>query len=73
MTFGDNGKGMVLSSSNKQKINGRRSTKSELIGVDDALPRILWTKYFLEEQGYEVEPSVVYQDNKRAMLLEING
>ena len=33
----------------------------------------MWTKFFLEEQGYEVEMSRLYQDNQSAMLLEING
>lgn len=59
------GKGMTITLSRKQKINGKRSTESELIGVDDALPHILWTKYFLECQGYDLGPSILYQDNKK--------
>ncbi len=35
------GKGMAITFSRKQKINGKSSTKSEIIGVDDALPHIL--------------------------------
>jgi hypothetical protein len=34
---------------------------------------ILWTKLFLEAQGYEVDKNIVYQDNKSAILLETNG
>jgi hypothetical protein len=34
---------------------------------------ILWTKLFLEAQGYNVEKNIVYQDNKSAILLETNG
>jgi hypothetical protein len=34
---------------------------------------ILWTKLFLEEQGYEIGKNVLYQDNKSAILLEKNG
>jgi hypothetical protein len=34
---------------------------------------ILWTKLFLKEQGYEVDRNVLYQDNKSAILLELNG
>jgi hypothetical protein len=34
---------------------------------------ILWTKLFLEEQGYSVYDNILYQDNKSAMLLEHNG
>jgi hypothetical protein len=33
---------------------------------------ILWTKLFLEAQGYNVEKNIVYQDNKSAILLETN-
>jgi len=39
----------VLFKSNKQKINTRSSTESELIVVDDILPTIQWTKNFLSE------------------------
>jgi hypothetical protein len=39
----------------------------------DAATMILWTKLFLEAQGYNVEKNSVYQDNKSAILLETNG
>jgi hypothetical protein len=45
----------------------------ELVGVNDVLPQVIWTKYFLEAQGYGIKDSVVYQDNKSAMLYEQNG
>jgi hypothetical protein len=70
VTFGS---GMALSFSKKQKLNVKSSTEAELVGVDDGLPLVLWTRYFLEEQGYEMRPSLIYQDNKSAMLLEKNG
>jgi hypothetical protein len=34
---------------------------------------ILWTKLFLEEQGYRISQNVLHQDNKSAILLETNG
>ena len=37
------------------------------------MPQVLWTRYFLEAQGYTVHDSVVYQDNQSAILLEKNG
>jgi hypothetical protein len=67
------GNGMAISFSRKQKLNTKSSTESELVGVDDAMPLVIWTRYFLQEQGYEMKPSLVYQDNKSAMLLEENG
>jgi hypothetical protein len=37
--------------SKKQKLNTKSSTEAELVGVDNALVLILWTKLFLEDQG----------------------
>jgi hypothetical protein len=51
----------------------KSSTEAEVVGVDDRLPLVLWTRYFLQEQGYEMRPSLIYQDSKSTMLLEQNG
>jgi hypothetical protein len=67
------GKGAMQSIARKQKMNVRSSTEGELVAVDDAATMILWTKLFLEAQGYDVEKNIVYQDNKSAILLETNG
>ena len=45
------GKGSIYSCSTKQKLNTKSSTESELVGVDDVMPIILWMRYFLEAQG----------------------
>jgi hypothetical protein len=34
---------------------------------------ILWTNLFREEQGYDINSNILYQDNKSATLLETNG
>jgi hypothetical protein len=44
-----------------------------LVGLDDVMALVLWTRYFLEAQGYSVDDNIVYQDNQSAMLLEKNG
>lgn len=67
------GKGAVYSSSTRQRLNTRSSTEAELVGANDFMPQILWTRYFLQEQGYEVRENILYQDNQSAMLLETNG
>jgi len=67
------GTGVPISISRKQKLNTRSSTEAELVAVDDVSTMILWTRLFLEEQGYRVSRNVVYQDNKSAILLETNG
>ena len=45
------GNGCVYSKSNKQKINTKSSTEAELVAASDMSGQILWTLYFLEEQG----------------------
>jgi hypothetical protein len=65
--------GMALSYSWKQKINTKSSTEAELVGVDDSLEYILWARYFMIEQGYDMDQSLLYQDNMSAILLKTNG
>ena len=72
MSFED-GKGVVQSISRKQKLNTKSSTEAELVGVDNVSVAILWTKLFLEAQGYKILKNILYQDNKSAILLEENG
>ncbi len=67
------GEGAVQSASRKQKINTRSSTEAEVVGVDDMLILMIWTKLFMEAQGYNIERNILYQDNKSAILLEENG
>ena len=62
-----------MSGSTKQKVNTRSSTESELVGVDDFTSKILWTKKFLEQQGYEGNETIVYQDNMSTIKLLENG
>jgi hypothetical protein len=48
-------------------------TGAELIGINDAMTQILWTRRFLQYQGYKDTESVVYQDSQSAILLERNS
>jgi hypothetical protein len=65
--------GIPISVSTKQKLNTKSSTESELVGIDDMMPIIIWTRYFLLEQGYRVVENLLLQDNKSLILLERNG
>ena len=67
------GRGFPIVSSTKQKLNTRSSTESELVGVDDMMPSIIWARYFLKVQGYNVHDNIIFQDNQSAILLERNG
>ena len=59
--------------SSKQNLNTKSSTEAELVGVDDVLTQVIWTRYFLKEQGYMIHDNVIYQDNQSAIRLEKNG
>jgi hypothetical protein len=48
------GRGFSISVSTKQRLNIKILTESDLVGVDDMMPIILWTCYFLLSQGYGV-------------------
>jgi len=67
------GRGAIFSTSTKQKLNTRSSTECELVGVNDVMAQVLWNRYFLEAQGYDLEDNIVFQDNESAILLERNG
>jgi hypothetical protein len=72
MSYGD-GNGAIQSILRKQKLNTKSSIKSELVGVNNVSVMILWTELFLEEQGYNINSNILYQDNKSAIVLETNG
>ena len=67
------GKGAIISASQKQKVNAGSSTESELIAGSDALSDVVWSRYFLLEQGYSMEPSRLHQDNESTIKLINNG
>ena len=70
LTFG---KGATTSSSNKQKVPSKSSTESEIIGLHDKSSDVLWTRHFLEAQGYTIDTNIVYQDNMSTLSLAKNG
>jgi hypothetical protein len=67
------GQGMALSYSWKQKMNTTSSTKTNFFGIDNLLGYILWARYFMHKQGFNMEASLLYQDNMSTMLVETNG
>jgi hypothetical protein len=70
MTYGQ---GAPISMSRKQKLNTRSSTEAELVGPDDLSVLILWTRLFMQCQGYDIDKNILFQDNKSTILLERNG
>ena len=58
------GKGAMVSYSNRIEVNTRSSFKTEVVAVDRYMPEVLWTMYFLREEGYSVHLSKIAQDNE---------
>ena len=53
------GKGAILSLSTKQEINTKSSTEAELVGVDDAMNFVVWSKLFFDWQFKDYNPSTL--------------
>ena len=67
------GIGAAHTRSTTSKINVKSATESELVAASEYLPYTIWFRHFMEEQGYKIKDNVLYQDNKSAILMEING
>jgi hypothetical protein len=67
------GEGTLSSVSTKQKVMLQSSTEAELVGLDDVISKVLWSKLFIEAQGHTVKTTVIYRDNTSSMKLEQNG
>ena len=67
------GRRFPIVSSTKQKLNTHIFTESEIVGDDDFMSAICWTRYFLKAQGYKVLENVLFQDNRISIILDNNG
>jgi hypothetical protein len=65
--------GPVFSKSGKQKIVTKSSTEAELVGLSDTASQAIHLQNFVEAQGYDIGPVVIYQDNKSCMALMKRG
>ena len=54
------GKDTIYWGSLKHKFKSKSSTEAELISASEGINQVLWTKYFLEYQGYVVKNSTIY-------------
>ena len=66
------GTGSMTSSSQTKSPSTLNLTETEVVAVDDKMPHILWTKYFLDKQGY-IFPHHIQQDNISSQRLELNS
>ena len=66
-------KGVIHCRTNKQNLNSKSSTETELIGNSDYLPYSIWIIYFFENQGYQIGEKLLHQDNQSTMRMLKNG
>ena len=71
--YSTEGKGAMLSLSNKLKLNTTSSTESEIVAVGEKLPKALWYRLFRIARGGCAKEDVLMQDNQSAMLRKNNG
>ena len=67
------GHGTVINKSLKQKLNGKSSTETEVIGMSDVLPFNIWLNNFVVAQGNEFKEKILFQDNQSVTRIENNG
>jgi hypothetical protein len=66
--------GSCISISKKSKLLALSSTEAEYIGMYEASKVVLWLRQFLSELGYLPSmPTVLYEDNKSAIQIVLNG
>jgi len=67
------GSGVIHARSNKQNINTKSSTETELVGNSDYLTYPIWIIRFLEAQGCRISKKTLHQDNESTIKLLKNG
>jgi hypothetical protein len=67
------GTGAFKIMSTKHNIVTKSSTEAEIVGVSDGMGSNLGVMYLMEEQGYNVRPLILYQDNMSAITLMEKG
>jgi hypothetical protein len=67
------GKGSAYAKSSAQKINTKSSTEAELVALSDSTGMVIWTRHFLEGQGYDMKPAQIWEDNASTIAMVKNG
>ena len=65
--------GPIHVKSTKQKLVTKSSTEAELVALSDYASQAIWVRSFIIEQGYDVGPVVLHQDNMSCMALIKRG
>ena len=65
--------GPVYASSTRQSLVTKSSTESELVGLSDKTSQVIHVRNFVNAQGYDTGPAVIYQDNLSCLALMKRG
>ena len=65
------GKGSIYSTSKMQCLNTKSYTEAEIVGIDNVMLQIIWTRNFFLWPGYAIRYNIVYQDKKSIILPKI--
>jgi len=65
--------GPVHVKSTKQKLVTKSSTEAELVALSDYASQVVWMRNFIIQQGYDVGPVILHQDNMSCMALVKRG
>jgi hypothetical protein len=66
--------GALFAKSSKQKIVTKSSTEAELVGLSDTATQAIHLRNFVQAQGYDIGPVMIYQDNMSCMaLMKLGG
>ena len=63
--------GAFAAKSKKQRLNSNSSCEAELIGAGEYLKQIIWARNFMIAQGYEMKPTIIFQDNESTISSSI--
>jgi hypothetical protein len=53
----------------KKKISTRSTPESELLAASDETTNVIWSREFLNSQGYVLPPTTIYLDNKSTIMM----
>jgi len=67
------GRGLFLASSTKQKLVVKSSTEAELVSTTDESSAVIGVCNFVNAQGREIGPAILYQDNQSTMAVIERG
>jgi hypothetical protein len=67
------GGGPTYCKSVKQSIVSKSSTEAELIAASDMASQIIWLRNFMQAQGHEMGPAILFQDNMSTIALINSG